>query len=187
MTRIVVYVDYQNTYMRARSAFGDPSDPFTVGQVHPRRLGVLLRGKGESVDRERELIEVRVYRGEPDSKHDRLGQAACQRQLRYWSEQAIVTAVSRPLQYQARVLVSWSANRLESSRKWHRCCACHRHGDGCKRGSLRRRCSYVGRHRPGARHRSGTYARQAGRGRVVATGPGIWVPSDPPRPLVPLA
>lgn len=108
MTRVKVFVDYQNTYMRAREGFGDPHrDPFTFGQIFPRRLGVLLSVKGEAVDPARQLEEVRVYRGEPDAKHSRVGQAACQRQIRFWDAQAAVTSVSRPLHYRP---TAWDAS-----------------------------------------------------------------------------
>lgn len=108
MTRIKVFVDYQNTYMRAREAFGDPkADPFTFGQVLPRRLGLLLRQRGESVDPARELAEVRVYRGEPDAKRSPVGQAACQRQVRFWDAQARVTPITRPLHY---LPVAWDGS-----------------------------------------------------------------------------
>lgn len=100
MTRLKVFVDYQNTYMRAREAFGDPDlVPYTFGQILPRRLGVLLRTKGHNIDPDREVVEVRVYRGEPDAKHSRVGQAACQRQVRFWEAQACVQPITRPLQY----------------------------------------------------------------------------------------
>lgn len=100
MTRVAVFIDYQNTYMRAREVFGDPKvDPFTFGQVYPRRLGVQLTMKGESVDPTRRLEEVRVYRGEPDDRQSAVAQAACQRQVRYWEAQASVSVVTRPLRY----------------------------------------------------------------------------------------
>ncbi len=107
MTRVKMFIDYQNTYMGARESFGEPhGDPFTFGQVYPRRLGILLRTKGEAVDAARELQEVRVYRGEPDARHSRSGQAACQRQIRYWQAQAKVISVSRPLHYRP---TAWDA------------------------------------------------------------------------------
>jgi uncharacterized LabA/DUF88 family protein len=105
MTRLKVFVDYQNTYMRARATFGDSGpNPYTFGQIFPRRLGVLLRMKGAVLDPTRDLSEVRVYRGEPDARHSPTGQAACQRQLRFWAAQAAVLPVTRPLNYRA---VAW--------------------------------------------------------------------------------
>jgi uncharacterized LabA/DUF88 family protein len=100
MNRVAVFIDYQNTYMRARTAFGDVRlDPFTFGQVFPRRLAVLLKQKGEEADPTRTLVGVRVYRGEPDAQRSPVGQAACQRQVRFWNAQKLVTAITRPLHY----------------------------------------------------------------------------------------
>jgi uncharacterized LabA/DUF88 family protein len=98
--RVVVFVDYQNAYKRAREVFGDPADPdYRFGQLFPRRLGVLLRQRAEDAGKNRELKEVRVYRGEPDAKRSPVGQAACQRQVRFWNAQEAVRAFTRPLDY----------------------------------------------------------------------------------------
>jgi uncharacterized LabA/DUF88 family protein len=99
--RLCVFIDYQNTYMRARECFGSPQTlaDFTFGQVLPRRLAVLLRQRAEAAGKDRELVAVKVYRGEPDAERSRVGQAACQRQVRFWEAQAMVTPVTRPLHY----------------------------------------------------------------------------------------
>lgn len=99
MTRVAVFIDYQNVYKRARETFGTGHEPFTFGQVYPRRAGVLLTQRGRTIDPERSLESVRVYRGEPSAKHSPIGQAACQRQVRYWEGQAGVVPVTRPLWY----------------------------------------------------------------------------------------
>lgn len=113
MTRVAVFIDYQNTYMSAREVFGDPAgDPFTFGQFFPRRLALRLRNMGEAVDSQRELTAVRVYRGEPDAQRSPQGQAACQRQVHHWNQQALVTAITRPLRYRP---VGWST---DGRRKW---------------------------------------------------------------------
>lgn len=100
MTRVSVFIDYQNTYKGARAMLGAAYDPdFTVGQVFPRRLGVFLCDRGRSVDPARQLEKVQVYRGEPSAKHSPKGQSACQRQIRFWLAQAAVEAFTRPLKY----------------------------------------------------------------------------------------
>jgi hypothetical protein len=99
LTRVAVFVDYQNAYMGAREAFGYPTDPATVGQVYPRRLGVLLTDRGRQVDPERDLEYVAVFRGEPSSRYSPKGQAACDRQVRFWRAQAAVRVTTRPLKY----------------------------------------------------------------------------------------
>lgn len=99
MTRVAVFIDYQNAYRGIRSAMGWDDEPFTVGQVYPRRLGIVLCDRGRPVDPKRALEYVKVYRGQPSSKYDAKGQSACQRQVRFWRAQASVTPVTRPLKY----------------------------------------------------------------------------------------
>lgn len=98
MTRVAVFLDYQNVYMGARKAF-DWHGHFTYGQVYPRRLGLLLTKLGHQVDPGRQLEYVKVYRGEPSGEHSPGGQAACHRQVEYWNAQARVEAITRPLKY----------------------------------------------------------------------------------------
>jgi hypothetical protein len=81
-TRVRVFVDYQNVYMGARQTFGHPNDPTQVGQIHPRRLGILLTERGRAVDPRRELDRVCVFSGEPSPVHSPRGQAACDRKVR---------------------------------------------------------------------------------------------------------
>lgn len=99
MTRVAVFMDYQNVYNGALDAFKLRGRGHMVGQVYPRRVGILLTDRGRPADPNRTLVSVRVYSGEPSPKHSPKGQAARQRQVRYWSSQGLVTAVSRPLKY----------------------------------------------------------------------------------------
>lgn len=99
MTRVAVFLDYQNVYQGARRAFGWGERHFTFGQVHPRRLGLLLVQLGQVVDVSRELEYVRAYRGEPSARHSRTAQAASQRQLERWNGQERVAGITRPLRY----------------------------------------------------------------------------------------
>lgn len=100
MTRVTVFIDYQNAYMRARERFGHPGPGlFTFGQIDPRRLGLLLEKRGHAVDPRRRLSEVRVYRGEPDRRRNPTAHAACRRQIEYWAAQEGVSVITRPLLY----------------------------------------------------------------------------------------
>ena len=99
MTRVAVFIDYQNVYKSARSAFLLDGHGHLDGQVYPRRVGLLVVDRGRAVDASRELVSVAVYRGEPSPKHSPKGQAACQRQVRYWDSQALVRSSTRPLKY----------------------------------------------------------------------------------------
>lgn len=99
MTRVAVFIDYQNAYKGARESFGLDSDHFTSGQIFPRRLGLLLTDRNRHLDAGRTLERVEVFRGEPSTKHSPKGQAAAQRQRRYWEAQERVHPCTRPLKY----------------------------------------------------------------------------------------
>src|SRR5216683_5803569 len=56
MSRLALFIDYQNAYKGARAAFGWQYDPdFTKGQLLPRRLGVLITDRGRVVEPSRSL------------------------------------------------------------------------------------------------------------------------------------
>ena len=94
--RVVVFIDYQNVYRRARDAFGlDRS--YVNGQVDPLAVGSRL----SNLTTDHELVGVRVYRGMPSPKHDPVGHAAAQRQVARWRESPLVTVITRPLNYRA--------------------------------------------------------------------------------------
>lgn len=95
--RVVVYLDWQNVYMRARESFHSPRDSFTKGQVDPLDLGLLLASKGK--DGDRELAQVRIYRGVPDQRFDARAYAAARRQMSRWTRNRKIEIVSRTLHY----------------------------------------------------------------------------------------
>ncbi|MDE0665217.1 MAG: NYN domain-containing protein [Acidimicrobiaceae bacterium] len=109
MTRVSVFIDYQNVYHCAREAFGDPqTDPPIFGHVRPNRLGLLLKQLGEKVDPARELVAVTVYRGKPGTKsHPRL-QSAFTRQVAAWMALPLTTVKTRPLRYEP---IEWSSDQ----------------------------------------------------------------------------
>jgi uncharacterized LabA/DUF88 family protein len=96
VTRVVVFIDYQNAYRGARRAFFHEWDPGILGHLQPRLLALKLKG-GENANRE--LTAVRVYRGIPIPKWDPVGAAAADRQAGLWNNQGLVTAITRPLNY----------------------------------------------------------------------------------------
>jgi uncharacterized LabA/DUF88 family protein len=107
MTRVAVFIDYQNVYHGAREVFGGPrTAPPTMGHVNPLRLGLLLTQLGEEVDPNRELTGVTVYRGRPGSKSHRNLQAAFARQVDAWKQMPRLTVRTRPLRYQP---IAWSS------------------------------------------------------------------------------
>lgn len=96
--RVVVFLDYQNVYMGARDAFHSFGSSPQDGQVDPSRLGELLVEKSRPRF-DREVTEVRVYRGQPDSAKDPRGYAANDRQCRHWETLPKVKVITRTLRY----------------------------------------------------------------------------------------
>lgn len=102
MTRVAVFVDYQNVYMGARQAFGSGQDRPQVGQILPSPTGLLLTDRGRAKDPGRQLETVHVFRGEPASERSRIGHGAAQRQGTVWQLKPRVTVATRPLHYYHR-------------------------------------------------------------------------------------
>lgn len=96
--RVVVFLDYQNIYNGARRTFGKFHDPHWCGQVHPVSLAEHLAADSPF---DRELAQIRIYRGQADSKRDPRGYSASRRQHAYWSRSPLVHLVPRPLRYPA--------------------------------------------------------------------------------------
>jgi hypothetical protein len=96
--RLVVFVDYQNIYRRARGVFHDHStSPHWDGQVQPDALGNLIVRM--SHDQQRVLHQVRMYRGMPDSTRDPKGYGAASRQIDAWRKLPLVNVTTRPFRY----------------------------------------------------------------------------------------
>jgi uncharacterized LabA/DUF88 family protein len=104
--RVAVFIDWQNLYKGARTAFHDDRAPGRLGMVDPVRLGQRLLQL--SYGRDRELMDVRVYRGRPDPTRDPRGYAANRRQQTAW-ERSGLTVVQRPLRYPK----AWPAEKAQ--------------------------------------------------------------------------
>lgn len=106
---VVVFIDYQNTYQGARRTYHSPQDPHWCGQVDPLELARHLVADSPF---DRELAQVRVYRGQPDGKLDPRGYAASRRQHAAWQNSKLVELKLRPLRYPA----GWPDAHLEGER-----------------------------------------------------------------------
>ena len=96
--RVVLFIDYQNVYMRARDAFHNHhADPHWIGQINPTELGRHI--VEHSVNPERVLHGVRIYRGMPNNERDPKGYRAARRQIAAWRRQPLVRITTRPLRY----------------------------------------------------------------------------------------
>ena len=94
--RVVVFLDWQNVYKRARGAFCRETDDNVEGQVDPVALAKLLTTRTTG----RELTQVRIYRGLPTNKNDPQGYAANRRHTAAWMRLRPQPHVYlRPLQY----------------------------------------------------------------------------------------
>ena len=96
--RTVLFIDYQNVYMRARDAFHNPqADPHWIGQINPTELGsYVVEHAGQPG---RELNGVRIYRGIPRNDLDPKGYRAARRQISAWERQPLVTVTTKPFRY----------------------------------------------------------------------------------------
>jgi uncharacterized LabA/DUF88 family protein len=94
--RVVVFLDWQNVYRRARAAFGLEADAHMAGQVNPVGLARLLTSRVP----DGQLHQVRIYRGIPTNKANPKGYAANRRQVAHWMRESPKPYVYiRPLQY----------------------------------------------------------------------------------------
>jgi uncharacterized LabA/DUF88 family protein len=94
--RVVVFLDWQNVYRGAREAFCGYAAPHWEGQVHPLALGQLIAADSPF---DRQLHQVRVYRGQPDATRDPRGYAANARQVAAWRKSPLVQVTMRTLRY----------------------------------------------------------------------------------------
>ncbi len=96
-SRVLVFLDYQNVYHRARDAYPAPVDSAACGQIDPLKLGRLL---ADRVPRGR-LAGVRVYRGRPSQRRDARSYSAFQRQTlaQFRRGAGLVSIVARDLRY----------------------------------------------------------------------------------------
>ena len=97
LQRVVVFLDYQNVYHRARDSFCAPDASASAGQVDPLTLGHLLAGRVPGG----RLGGVRVYCGRPSQRRDARSYAAHQRQTDRQVSRGggLVTVIARDLRY----------------------------------------------------------------------------------------
>lgn len=100
MPRIAVFIDWQNAYKSARTAFGLHELPNERGNFSPYNLGrILAAGNGRGGDNN--LVRVEIHRGLPSNKRDAAGYAANRRQAATWMNEnpEVVIPRLRPLRY----------------------------------------------------------------------------------------
>ncbi len=111
----ILFIDYENAYQRARKVFhGDDGGPdSTNGHFHPQALGELLcsvYNERHPLEEPLQLIEVRVYRGEPTNQHPDW-QSSVRAQFQVWRN-AGATVRSLLLTY-IKETDSWSEKGID--------------------------------------------------------------------------
>lgn len=94
--RVVVFLDWQNVYNSARETFGTAQAPHWQGQVDPVALAQHL---ADDSPFDRQLHQVRIYRGQADASYDPKSYGASRRQHAAWQRSPLVTLITRPLRY----------------------------------------------------------------------------------------
>lgn len=108
--RVVVFYDYQNTYMGARRLYHESWDDWAVGQFDPLALARHLAADSPF---QRHLHQVRIYRGQPDATKQPGAYGASRRQHAAWAKDPIVKVITRPLRYPQ----DWPANGAKAQEK----------------------------------------------------------------------
>lgn len=103
LTRVAVFIDWQNVYKTAREAFGLQALANERGNFSPYRLARILaagNGRGDAAA----LVHVEVHRGLPSSARDPIGYGANRRQAAAWIKEGgpIIVPRLRPLRYPPR-------------------------------------------------------------------------------------
>ncbi|MEU9126542.1 NYN domain-containing protein [Kitasatospora sp. NPDC048540] len=104
--RVIVFFDYQNVYGGARRQFHSHWEPPECGHVDPVALAHHI-AKDSPYDRE--LTQIRIYRGQPDSTKQPGSYGASRRQHAVWQRDPLVHLVTRPLRYPQ----NWPAERAQ--------------------------------------------------------------------------
>ena len=96
--RLVLFIDYQNTYRRARSVFFPNPQSGRDGHLKPMALGQLIASRGGPGGASYALSAVRVYSGRPNPNIDMRTFSAHRRQSQAW-ELSGATVIERELRY----------------------------------------------------------------------------------------
>lgn len=104
--RVVVFYDYQNTYMQARRLYHQSWEDWSKGQFDPVALAQHLAADSPY---DRHLHQVRIYRGQPDATRQPGSYGASRRQHAQWESDPLVELVTRPLRYPS----AWPRERAQ--------------------------------------------------------------------------
>lgn len=94
--RLILFLDDKNFYKGARSAFFSGVNAHYYGQINPIELGNLICARPAKT--QRQLQQVRVYTGSPDSTKQPKTYAAHMKQCQRWKKDG-VEVITRMLRY----------------------------------------------------------------------------------------
>ena len=94
--RLILFLDDKNFYKGARSAFFSDTDAHYYGQINPTELGNLICARPTQT--QRQLQQVRVYTGLPDSTKEPKTHTAHLRQCQSWKKNG-AEVITRILRY----------------------------------------------------------------------------------------
>ena len=96
--RLVLFIDYQNAYRRARDVFFPNPQSGRDGHLKPMDLGRLIERRGGPGGVSYALSEVRVYSGLPDPQRAQRTFSAHRKQSQRWQQDG-ATVIERELRY----------------------------------------------------------------------------------------
>lgn len=94
--KLILFIDDKNFYNGARRAFFSNTDSHFYGQVNPIELGNLICSRPSST--QRQLHQVRIYTGRPDSTKEPKTYAAHIKQCQSWIKTG-AEVITRTLRY----------------------------------------------------------------------------------------
>jgi hypothetical protein len=99
MTRVHLFIDYQNVHLTAAQKFEPSGTPRHKSLIHPGLYGDVLMGKRAAAGRGGSLEAIRVYRGRPSMQNEPIPAGRNMAQEAEWHRDRRVTVTSRTLRY----------------------------------------------------------------------------------------
>ena len=99
MTRVHLFMDYQNVHLSAASCFEADETPRHLSLIHPALYGDRLMQKRAEAGRSGTLERISVYRGRPGMQKQPAAAARNNAQEAEWHKDRRVVVSARPLKY----------------------------------------------------------------------------------------
>ena len=96
--KLMLFIDSQNVYHRARDSFHPGTTDHTDGQIDPWAIAERIASRGGPGGEAVEVVGVRVYTGYHTPERNPKAYASYRRQRAFWERQGC-TVVARPVRY----------------------------------------------------------------------------------------